>query len=118
MENRIKEWPRRTLRRPHRWPRTRILLRADSGFCRDALMAWCEAHRVDFVFGLARNARLVDAIGVELTGLLVRPLLPPEWRNPSRKKRAEFQELSDEEIVVLQEGIAESRQDKEPGFAH
>src|SRR3954464_15667776 len=30
-----------------RWPRVRILLRADSGFCREALMAWCEASRVD-----------------------------------------------------------------------
>lgn len=48
------------------WPRTRILLRADSGFCREELMAWCEASRVDFVFGLARNARLVGEIGAEL----------------------------------------------------
>jgi hypothetical protein len=49
-----------------RWPKTRICLRADSGFAREELMAWCEANRVDFVFGLARNARLVDAIAVEL----------------------------------------------------
>ena len=49
-----------------RWPRVRILLRADSGFCRDGLMAWCEANRVDYVFGLARNARLVAEIGAEL----------------------------------------------------
>ncbi|MCW6512805.1 IS1380 family transposase [Lichenifustis flavocetrariae] len=49
-----------------RWPRVRILLRADSGFCRERLMAWCEQHRVDFVFGLARNARLVEEIAVEL----------------------------------------------------
>ncbi len=48
------------------WPRTRILLRADSGFCREALMAWCEANRVDYVFGLARNARLVGEIENEL----------------------------------------------------
>jgi len=41
-----------------RWPRVRIILRADSGFSNDALMAWCEANRVDYVFGLARNARL------------------------------------------------------------
>ena len=39
-----------------RWPRVRILLRADSGFCREELMAWCEGNRVDYVFGLARNA--------------------------------------------------------------
>ena len=49
-----------------RWPRTRILLRADSGFARDDLMDWAERNRVDFVFGLARNARLVDRIGIEL----------------------------------------------------
>ena len=45
-----------------RWPRTRILLRADSGFARDELMAWCEANGVDFLFGLARNERLVGEI--------------------------------------------------------
>ncbi len=49
-----------------RWPRVRILLRADSGFAREALMAWCEAHRVDFVFGLARNPRLAEEIAVDL----------------------------------------------------
>jgi hypothetical protein len=49
-----------------RWPRTRILLRADSGFCRNDLMEWCENNRVDYVFGLARNARLVDTISKEL----------------------------------------------------
>lgn len=48
------------------WPRTRILLRADSGFCREALMAWCEQNRVDYVFGLARNSRLVGEIENEL----------------------------------------------------
>jgi hypothetical protein len=41
-----------------RWPKTRIILRADSGFCRDELMAWCESKRVDYVFGFARNERL------------------------------------------------------------
>ena len=49
-----------------RWPKTRIVLRADSGFARDALMTWCEANGVDFVLGLARNARLSRAIGAEL----------------------------------------------------
>ena len=48
------------------WPRVRILLRADSGFAREALMAWCEANRVDFLFGLARNDRLVEEIKTEL----------------------------------------------------
>ena len=49
-----------------RWPRVRILLRADSGFAREAMMAWCEANRVDFVFGLARNARLVEELAIDL----------------------------------------------------
>jgi hypothetical protein len=49
-----------------RWPRIDILLRADSGFARDELMAWCEASAVDYVFGLARNERLVGAIVEQL----------------------------------------------------
>jgi hypothetical protein len=49
-----------------RWPRVEILLRADSGFAREELMAWCEANRVDYVFGLARNERLVGAIADDL----------------------------------------------------
>jgi len=49
-----------------RWPRIRILLRGDSGFDREALMAWCEANRVDHLFCLARNERLVDHIHIDL----------------------------------------------------
>ena len=49
-----------------RWPQTPIVLRADSGFCREPLMTWAEANGVDYVFGLARNTRLVRAIGGEL----------------------------------------------------
>jgi hypothetical protein len=49
-----------------RWPRVKILLRADSGFAREALMAWCETHRVDYVFGLARNSRLVDELAIDM----------------------------------------------------
>ena len=49
-----------------RWPRVAIVLRADSGFARDALMGWCEVNRVDFVFGLARNERLVGRIAEDL----------------------------------------------------
>lgn len=40
------------------WPQVRVILRGDSGFCRNALMTWCESNRVDFVFGIARNKRL------------------------------------------------------------
>ena len=49
-----------------RWPRVRIILRADSGFSNDELMGWCEANRVDYVFGLARNRRLEAALVDEL----------------------------------------------------
>jgi hypothetical protein len=49
-----------------RWPRVKILLRGDSGFAREPLMAWCEANRVDYLFGLARNPRLVEHIHIEL----------------------------------------------------
>lgn len=49
-----------------RWPRTRILLRGDSGFAREALMSWCERNRVDYLFGLARNSRLAEEITSEL----------------------------------------------------
>ena len=49
-----------------RWPRVNIILRADSGFAREALMSWCEANRVNYVFGLARNPRLIGEIEAEL----------------------------------------------------
>jgi hypothetical protein len=49
-----------------RWPKVRIVLRADSGFAREALMAWCETNAVDYLFGLARNVRLARHIGAEL----------------------------------------------------
>jgi len=48
------------------WPTVPIMGRADSGFAREALMAWCEAHGVDFVLGLARNARLEATLAPEL----------------------------------------------------
>jgi hypothetical protein len=52
-----------------RWPRVKILLRADSGFARDEVMAWCEANGVDYVFGLARNERLVGALADDLAAV-------------------------------------------------
>ena len=48
------------------WPEVKILLRADSGFAREPLMAWCEQNQVDYLFGLARNPRLEEAIHPEL----------------------------------------------------
>lgn len=49
-----------------RWPQVQIILRADSGFAREELMAWCEQRHVDFVFGLARNVRLQQDLKDEL----------------------------------------------------
>jgi len=48
------------------WPEVKIVLRGDSGFCRNELMSWCENNRVDFVFGLARNKRLRRIIGQQM----------------------------------------------------
>ncbi len=49
-----------------RWPELKIVLRADSGFCREELMGWCEPNHVDYVFGLARNKRLGKIIGAQM----------------------------------------------------
>lgn len=49
-----------------RWPQTRLVLRADSGFARDAIMSWCEENDVDFIFGLAKNPRLEKRIASSL----------------------------------------------------
>jgi hypothetical protein len=48
------------------WPGVKIVVRGDSGFCRDGIMTWCEEHGVDFVFGLAKNERLKARIAEEL----------------------------------------------------
>jgi hypothetical protein len=48
------------------WPKVRITVRGDSGFCRDAIMTWCETHDVDYVLGLAKNPRLTREIADEL----------------------------------------------------
>jgi hypothetical protein len=48
------------------WPEVKIILRGDSGFCRNELMSWCENKGVDFVFGLARNQRLRKIIGAQM----------------------------------------------------
>jgi hypothetical protein len=53
------------LREP--WPDVRIILRGDSGFCRENLMVWCEEQKkVDYVLGLAKNSRLLRAVEDEL----------------------------------------------------
>ena len=49
-----------------RWPEVNIIVRGDSGFCRDAIMHWCESNAVHYVLGLAKNKRLVERIAREL----------------------------------------------------
>ncbi len=45
-----------------RWPKVQIVIRGDSGFCRDWLMSWCEQEGVDYILGVARNPRLEDQV--------------------------------------------------------
>ena len=49
------------------WPEVSIIIRADSGFCRDELLRWCEVHQLDYVIGLAKNDRLKREIAEEMT---------------------------------------------------
>ncbi len=65
----------------NRWPGVRIILRADSGFCREELMSWCEANGVHYVFGLARNARLRNLIEPQM---MTAALLEAETGKPAR----------------------------------
>ena len=76
------------------WPEVRIILRGDSGFCRNELMSWCESNRVDYVFGLARNQRLRRAIGGQMweatqqweaTGKPARVFTEFEYRTKTKK---------------------------------
>ncbi len=67
-----------------RWPAVQIILRADSGFCREELMSWCEQSAVDYVFGLARNGRLVRSIGAELQAAAI---ASRETHRPARRFR-------------------------------
>jgi len=48
------------------WPEVKIVLRGDSGFCRNELMNWCETSDVDYLFGMARNQRLRRVIGQQM----------------------------------------------------
>lgn len=71
------------------WPDVQIILRADSGFCREWLMSWCEARDIDYIFGLARNARLEELLASALadaharyltTGVAARVFVDLEYR--------------------------------------
>ena len=62
----VKELDRIVSHIRRRWPDTRIVIRGDSGFCREHIMLWCELNDVDYVLGLAKNQRLKREIAAEL----------------------------------------------------
>lgn len=62
----VKQLARIVARIRQAWPEVQIVVRADSGFCRDGLLNWCEANQVDYVIGLAKNKRLSKILGGEL----------------------------------------------------
>jgi Transposase DDE domain group 1 len=77
------------------WSEVKIILRGDSGFCRNELMSWCEENRVDYVFGLARNQRLRRILGPQMweatqqwgkTGQPARVFTEFSYRTKKRKK--------------------------------
>jgi Transposase DDE domain group 1 len=69
------------------WPEVKIVLRGDSGFCRNELMSWCENNDVDFLFGMARNPRLRRIIGRQMQEATV------QWNETGKPARVftEFQ---------------------------
>jgi len=69
------------------WPAVKIILRGDSGFCRNVLMSWCEGHDVDYLFGMARNQRLRKIIGAEMHQAT------QQWKETGRPARV-FSEFS------------------------
>jgi len=62
----IEELERIVKRLREKWPHTHIIIRGDSGFCRNAIMDWCETNSIDYVLGLAKNKRLKDIIAEEM----------------------------------------------------
>jgi len=62
----VKELERIVSQIRSKWPDVRIIIRADSGFCREPIMLWCEQNGVDYVLGLAKNNRLKNEIAEEL----------------------------------------------------
>ncbi len=73
------------------WPEVKIVLRGDSGFCREELMAWCEAHQVDYVFGMARNPLLERRISEALEQAR------QQWEHTQQPARL-FQEFEHETV--------------------
>jgi hypothetical protein len=62
----VKHLARLVARIREAWPGVEIVIRGDSGFCREELMRWCESQGVEYLFGLAKNRRLLGILGKEL----------------------------------------------------
>jgi hypothetical protein len=62
----VKHLARIVARIRRRWPDVLIVIRGDSGFCREELLAWCEANQVEYVIGLPKNSRLLRILGKDL----------------------------------------------------
>lgn len=62
----VKQLDRIVSRIRGQWPDTKIIICGDGGFCRDEIMTWCEANKVDFLLGLPKNERLKKILGKEL----------------------------------------------------
>jgi hypothetical protein len=63
------------------WPEVKIVLRGDSGFCRNQLMSWCESNEVDYLFGMARNKRLRKIIGKQMHEATM------QWKQTGKRAR-------------------------------
>jgi hypothetical protein len=96
-----------------RWPHTRIILRGDSGFARDALMDWCESHGIYYLLGLAQNKRLLQGIGKELgdahlrhlvTAVAARVFTAFDYRTQESWSRARQNRIGSSAIVLLAQG--------------
>ncbi|MGB1258375.1 MAG: IS1380 family transposase [Thiolinea sp.] len=97
--NSVEEISRLVSQIRQRWPRTKILVRGDGGFCRDDLMSWCEENQVDYLLGLPKNSRLLKALKLDqvlvkmahqLTGASVRTFREFRYRTQkswSRERR-------------------------------
>ena len=103
--------------RPSAWPWLKILLRADSAYAREELLAWCEDNGVDYVIGLAKNSRLIEKIGWELADAQADA---PRHGRPARRRRVPLRHA--DELVApapgRRQGRAPARQGQPPLRRH
>ena len=79
------------------WPEVKIIVRADSGFCREGLLLWCEQNKVDYVLGLARNKTLRGQI-----------------EEPMRRAREGYNKTGEGDAGVQPVQLPDGVQDMEP----